>query len=180
MTFIAQAHRDFDSLTESTGSGLAIIGSMHLRSAIMAARDSARREDAWGHLAQAGEIAGRIGRDTNYYGLVFGPTNVKIHEVATALELDDADEAMRRSAGFRPPRDLPAERSSHHYIDVARAQLLAGKHAQSLASIQKADKLAPQHTRNHPMARETVAELIRAHYRLPEPLRSMAGHMGIA
>jgi transcriptional regulator with XRE-family HTH domain len=178
--FISQAHRDFDEITESAESGLAVTGSMYLRSAIMAARDSLRRKNAWDYLAQAREVSDRIGRDTNHYGLIFGPTNVKIHEIAVALELDDADEAIRRNERFQPPRGLPAERSSHHYIDVARAQLLTGQRAQALISIQRADKLAPQHTRNHPMARETIAELVRAHYRLPESLRSMAGHMGIA
>jgi hypothetical protein len=43
-----------------------------------------------------------------------------------------------------------------------------------------ADKLAPQHTRNHPMARQTVTGLVRAHTRIPEPLRSMARRMGVA
>jgi transcriptional regulator with XRE-family HTH domain len=180
LKFMDQAHRDFDSLTRGSESDLAIAGSMHLRSAIMAARDATHRKDAWDYLAQAREIGEIIGRDTNHYGLIFGPSNVRIHEVATAIELEDADEAIRRSEGFRPPADLPVERSSHHYIDVARAQLAAGQHAPALNSLQKADKLAPQHARNHPMARETVVALIRAHYNVPESLRSMAAHMGVS
>lgn len=64
------------------------------------------------------DVGERIGRGTNHYGLIFGPANVKIHEVATALELDDADEAIRRSEGFVPSPALPAERSSHHHIDL--------------------------------------------------------------
>jgi hypothetical protein len=72
------------------------------------------------------------------------------------------------------------ERSSHHYIDVARAQLVAGQPQLALDSLVKADHLAPQHTRNHPMARETVAGLIRVHNRLPESLRSMARRMGVS
>jgi hypothetical protein len=100
--------------------------------------------------------------------------------VAAAIELEDADEAIRRSEGFEPPPGLPGERSSHHYIDVARAQLAAGQQTQSFNSLQKADKLAPQHTRNHPMARETVIAPIRAHYTIPESLRSMASRMGVS
>jgi hypothetical protein len=153
---------------------------MHLRLAILAARDSKRRNDAWDHLAQASEVGERIGRDTHHYGLIFGPTNVKIHEVATAIELEDADEVIRRNEGFEPPASLPVERSSHHYIDVARAQLVAGQPQQALDSLVKADHLAPQHTRNHPMARETVTGLIRVHNRLPESLRSMARRMGVS
>lgn len=100
--------------------------------------------------------------------------------VAVAVELDDADEAIRRCEGFAPPPALPAERSSHHYIDLARAQLMAGQRDGSFRSLAQADRLAPQHTRHHPTARETVTGLIPAHARVPEPLRSMARRMSIA
>jgi transcriptional regulator with XRE-family HTH domain len=181
LAFTAQAGREHDDALARGGEpGLAIGGSLHLRSAIMAAREVTRRADAMGYLAGAREAADRIGRDTSHYGLSFGPSNVTIHEVATALELDDPDEALRRCAGFRPPPGLPPERSSHHYIDVARALLLTGRHAPALTALQHADRLAAQHTRNHPMARETVASLVRAHARVPEQLRAMAGRMGVS
>jgi transcriptional regulator with XRE-family HTH domain len=61
LKFMDQAHRDFDSLTHDSESGLAVAGSMYLRSAIMAARDAAHREDAWDYLARAREIGERIG-----------------------------------------------------------------------------------------------------------------------
>lgn len=180
LKFIDHAYREYEALITDHASGLAIAGAMHLRAAIMAARDTKRRPDAWNYLAQAGEVGERLGGDTNHYGLIFGPTNVKIHEVATAIELDDADEAIRRSEGFEPASTVPVERSSHHYIDLSRAQLVAGQRAQALGSLLTADKLAPQHTRNHPMARETVTALVRAHTRVPEPLRSVARRMGVA
>lgn len=178
--FISRAREEHEPLISGSESGLAVIGSMHLRSAIMAARHPGRRGDAWDHLDQARETADRIGRNTNHYGLIFGPANVKIHELATALELDDADEAVRRAEGFTPPASLPVERSSHHYIDLARAQLMTGQRDSAFASLKRADRLAPQHTRNHPMARETTASLVRAHRQLPESLRTMARRMGIA
>jgi transcriptional regulator with XRE-family HTH domain len=178
--FIERAFGQYQPVISGSPSGLAIAGSMHLRASIMAARNLRHRNNAWDHLSQAREIGERIGRDTNHYGLIFGPANVKIHEVATALELDDADEAIRRSEGFVPPPALPAERSSHHYIDLARAQLMAGRRDDAVRSLARADKLAPQHTRHHPMARETVAGLIRSHAKVPESLRSMARRMGVA
>jgi transcriptional regulator with XRE-family HTH domain len=180
LKFIDRAYRDYQPLLTGHDSGLAIAGSMHLRAAIMAARDANRRNDAWDYLAQAGEAGQRIGGDTNHYGLIFGPTNVKIHAVAVAIELDDADEAIRRSEGFKPANAIPGERSSHHYIDLARAQLVTGLPQHALRSLMTAEKLAPQHTRNHPMARETVTGLVRAHTRIPEPLRSMSRRMGVA
>jgi transcriptional regulator with XRE-family HTH domain len=179
LKFIDHVYQEYEPLLSGGESGLAIAGSMHLRAAIMAARDNERRGDAWDYLAQAREIGQRIGRDTNHYGLIFGPTNVKIHEVATAIELDDADEAIRRAEGFQPPVTLPVERSSHHYIDVARAELMGGRRKQSLDALMHADRLAPQHTRNHPMARETITGLIRLHRQVPESLRSMARRMRV-
>jgi transcriptional regulator with XRE-family HTH domain len=179
LRFVEQAQRTYDVVMAESESGLAIAGSMHLRSAIMAARDRNRHRDAWDHIDQAREVAERIGRDTNHYGLIFGPTNVKIHEVATAIELDDADEAIRRNEGFEPPPSLPVERSSHHYIDLARVRLVAGQRKPTLDSLLTAESLAPQHTRNHPMARETVKGLVRAHHRVPEPLRALARRMGV-
>jgi transcriptional regulator with XRE-family HTH domain len=180
LKFIDRAYHEYQPLLTDHDSGLAIAGSMHLRAAIMAARDGTRRADAWDYLAQADEAGQRLGSDTNHYGLIFGPTNVKIHAVAVASELDDADEAIRRSEGFEPKNAVPGERSSHHYIDLARAQLVTGLPQHALRSLMTADKLAPQHTRNHPMARETVTGLVRAHTRVPEPLRSMARRMGVA
>jgi len=177
--FMEKASSEFDGLTGGSEPGLAVAGSMYLRCAIMAAREPALRQDAWGYLEQAREIGERIGRDTNHYGLIFGPSNVAIHGVATALELEDPDTAVRLSEDFTPPPDLPVERSSHHYIDVARARLLVGQPALALSTLETADKLAPQHTRNHPMARETVRALIRHHSAVPEPLRSMATRMGV-
>jgi hypothetical protein len=99
--------------------------------------------------------------------------------VATALDLEDPDEAIRRTEGFRPPASLPVERSSHHYIDVARAELLVDHRKQSLDALLRADRLAPQHTRNHPYARDTVTRLIRLHRQVPESLRSMARRMKV-
>jgi transcriptional regulator with XRE-family HTH domain len=180
LKFIDNACQQYQPMLAKTEPGLAIEGSMHLRAAIMAARNAKRRTDAWDYLAQAREAGQRIGRDTNHYGLIFGPTNVKIHEVAAAIELDDADEAIRRAEGFQPPATLPAERASHHYIDLARAELMAGRRKQALSSIIRADRLAPQHTRNHPMARETVLGLIHLQRQLPESLRSMATRMRLS
>lgn len=174
LTFLDQAHRKFDSLLSGSEPGLAVVGSMHLRSAILAARMHPRRTDAWEHLGLAREYASRIGRDTTHYGLSFGPANVRIHEIAAAIEMEDPDEALRRNEGFEPSRALPPERSSHHYIDLARVQLMAGKSDRALDSLKRADRLSPQHTAYHPMARETVTGLLRAHARIPEPLRSLA------
>jgi transcriptional regulator with XRE-family HTH domain len=179
LRFIERAQQAYGTVMDESESGLAIAGSLHLRSAIMAAREWKRRGRAWAHIDQAREVAERIGRDTDHYGLVFGPTNVRIHEVATAIELEDPDEAIRRNEGFEPPATMPVERSSHHYIDLARVRLMADERKHALDSLLRADRLAPQHTLNHPMARETVTGLLRVYQVVPESLRRLARRMGV-
>jgi hypothetical protein len=135
---------------------------------------------AWEHAGYAREVADRLGHDTKDYGLLFGPTNTAIHEVAIAVELGDADEAVRRGKDLALPADLPAERSSHHYIDLSRAWLWQGNTDRALACVAEADRLAPQRTRYHPMARETVTRLLDLKRRVPEQLRILAVRMGLS
>lgn len=164
-------------LTDDPGV-LAVYGTTHLRAAIIAARGS-KPSDAWAHMAEARETAARLDRDTDAYDLLFGPSNTAIHDVAVAVELGDADEAIRRGAGLELPVDLPAERSSHHYIDLGRAWLWTDKRERALESMLTAERLAPQRTRYHPMARETVTKLVETQRRIPDKLRGIARRMGV-
>jgi hypothetical protein len=54
---------------------LSMLGTVHLRSAILAARGG-RVTPAWDLVSRALEVAGRVGRDTEDYGLLFGPAKV--------------------------------------------------------------------------------------------------------
>lgn len=178
MTLLARAGREMrDSGTDDAS--LSVVGTMHLRSAVLAARAN-RAAAAWDSMGHAAEVSERIGRDTRDYGLLFGPTNVAIHGVAVAVELGDADEAVRRGQDLSLPEDLPRERSSHHYIDLSRAWMWQGRPDKALACLTRAERLAPQRTRYHPMARQTVSQLLDHQRRLPEPLRGLATRMGIS
>lgn len=156
---------------------LSVYGTVHLRAAILAARGN-RSSVAWEHMNEARETAQRIGVDTADYSLLFGPSNVTIHEVAVAVELGDADKAIRLGGDLELPETLPAERSSHHYIDLSRAWLWTGQREKALQCLLAAESLAPQRTRYHPMARETVGRLLDMQRRVPENLRGVARRMG--
>jgi transcriptional regulator with XRE-family HTH domain len=177
MTLLARAGREMDGSLSGDAS-LSVYGTMHLRSAILAARAN-RPGTAWDSIGSAADVAARVGRDTRDYGLLFGPANVAIHGVAVAVELGDADEAVRRSENLDLPDDLPRERSSHHYIDLSRAWVWQGRFDRALACLTRAEHLAPQRTRYHPMARQTVTQLLDHQRRLPEPLRGIATRMGL-
>lgn len=178
ITLLARAGREVDQ-GQGDDATLSVYGTMHLRSAILAARAN-RPSSAWDSIGQAGEVSERLGHDTKDYGLLFGPTNVAIHGVAVAVELGDADEAVRRGSDLELPEDLPRERSSHHFIDLSRAWLWQGQPDKALACVTKAERLAPQRTRYHPMARQTVTQLLDHRRRLPEPLRGVATRMGLS
>jgi transcriptional regulator with XRE-family HTH domain len=177
MTLLARAGREVDA-GQGNDATLSVYGTMHLRSAILAARAN-RPGAAWDSIGHATEVSQRIGHDTRDYGLLFGPTNVAIHGVAVAVELGEADEAIRRGDDLELPGDLPRERSSHHFIDMSRAWLWQGRPDRALACVTRAERLAPQRTRYHPMARQTVSQLLDHQRRLPEPLRGIATRMGV-
>jgi transcriptional regulator with XRE-family HTH domain len=178
MTLLARAGRDIDQ-GQGDDATLSVCGTVHLRSAILAARAN-RPSSAWDSIGHAAEVSERLGHDTRDYGLLFGPANVAIHGVAVAVELGDADEAVRRGSDLELPEDLPRERSSHHFIDLSRAWLWQGRPDKALTCVTRAERLAPQRTRYHPMARQTVMQLLDHQRRLPGPLRGVATRMGLS
>jgi len=142
MRLLDRAGRDIeDGLSDQPGA-LSVLGTVHLRTAIMAARGG-RASPAWDAISRAREVCDRIGHETRDYGLLFGPANVAIHEVAVAVELGDPDEAVRRNAHLVLPAGLPRERSSHHYIDLSRAWLWQRDYARALACVTKGRTTRP-------------------------------------
>jgi len=159
---------------------LRILGPLHLRSAILAARGG-KADTARGHLAEARRIAeslGSVDGDGGWHQLSFGPSNVGIHEVAAAVELGDGGAAVARGQTLQLPRDLPKIRAGQHYVDLSRAQLWAGDRNGALESLYAARKLAPQQTRHMPTTREVVRMLVRSHRRSNEPLTRLVGWLG--
>jgi transcriptional regulator with XRE-family HTH domain len=172
-----------DDLSAMDGPTLSVYGSAHLRSAILAARAARTRgpgyaQEAWTHIDAARLVADHIGADRNDYGLAFGPSNVAQHEVAVAVELEDGEEAVRRSRRVHLGRSVPPVRRGHHYIDLARGYVMAGDHPGGLRCLEEARRIAPQQTRHHPMVRETVLAIAAAR-RGREDLSLFASWLGL-
>ncbi|MCM3266336.1 helix-turn-helix domain-containing protein [Streptomyces thermoviolaceus] len=140
---------------------IAARGALHMRAAVIAgrARDAA---SATTHLHEARALADRVPEDV-YYGTAFGPDSVRIHEVSVAVSLGDehVGRALDVAREWKPPTDLPAERRSGFYIELARAQLWSGRPDHAFESLKVARRIAPQHTREHPWVREDAATLRR-------------------
>lgn len=136
-------------------------GALHMRAAVIAGR-AGDKEAATEHLDNARSLADQC-RERVYSGTVFGPDSVRVHEVSVAVGLGDStlQRALDITAEWAPPRSMTAERRSGFYIDLARAQLWAGRREHAYESLQVARRIAPQHTRSHPWVREDIATLRR-------------------
>ncbi len=143
--------RAAENLVPSDARSWAAYGSLHMRAAVFAARNRQPRQAA-PHLAQA-RLAAEHTREAVYTGTAFGSASVRVHQVTLALECEDPDQALHAAAGWTPPRELPAERASHYFIDVARAHHLLGRQDVALANLRAAWQKAPEHTRLNPHVR---------------------------
>jgi transcriptional regulator with XRE-family HTH domain len=159
LRLIAEAAEPLASRTTGDVRAASVYGALHARAAVLAAK-GAKAQDAHTHLRIAQAAAAAMGADREYLYTCFGPSNVKIHEVAVAVELGDSAAALAAAEGWVPPASLPAERASHHLIDLARAQVWERDFTGAITSLVKARKLAPQHTRAHPYAKQTVETVL--------------------
>lgn len=158
-----------------------VFGSLHLRSAVLAAR-AGRRADSDAHLAEAREVAGLVGEGANHYGMEFGPANVGLHEVSAAMELADGTLAVTRAERVEREgllRSLPPARTGHYRIELARGWLYHGDRHRALRSLQDARRVSPQLVRIHPMVRDTVHVIAKNEPRPNEELRSFAAWLGL-
>jgi transcriptional regulator with XRE-family HTH domain len=173
-----QLGRDTERMDEATRS---VYGSLHLRSAVLAAR-AGRRAEADAHLAEARMMSMKVAEGANHYGMEFGAANVGLHEVSAAVELADGALAVTRAERFERGKHLstlPAVRVGQYRLDVARGWLYHGDSHHALRALQAGRRAAPQLIRVHPMARETVRAIAHAETRPNEDLRSFAAWLGI-
>ncbi|KOU92496.1 helix-turn-helix domain-containing protein [Streptomyces sp. XY533] len=161
----------------NTARSAAALGALHMRTAVVAARAGAA-DDAYNHLNDARTLAEGLPEGI-YLGTAFGPSSVRIHEVAVAVSLggDHIGQALDIARDWRPGEEIPAERRSGYWIEVARAQLWSGNPAEAFKSLKEARRHAPQHVREHPWAREDI-ERLRRIKRADESLTSYAEWIG--
>ncbi|GAB3165253.1 helix-turn-helix transcriptional regulator [Myceligenerans halotolerans] len=160
-------------------SALRMKGSLHLRSAILAAR-AGNSDIAGAHIAEARAITGHLPQNTDHLwrNLAFGPTNTGFHDVAVLIELGDGPRALQVAETLEIPQGFAPTRTARHHVDLARAYLWQNRNDHALTSLVRARELAPQQTRHHPTTREVLRMLVRAHRRANEPLARFSAWMG--
>lgn len=162
--------------TTNTVPSAAALAALHMRAAVVAAR-AGTVDRAAEHLNEARHV-GQVVPEGIYHGTAFGPASLRIHELAVAVELRDV-RGIERAAGWRPPLELPAERRSHYYIDLARAQLTQGHRPDAFHSLQAARRAAPEHARAHPQVRRVLKQLVSAGSPPSTELRELAAWAGV-
>jgi hypothetical protein len=163
---------------EPTTEALSLVGAFHLVLAIAAARDNDRLQ-AYEHLDQARKIADRIGEDRDDFGTEFGPTNVALHAVGVAVELGDAGQALDLARDIKP-EELSPERQARYDIDLAQAHAMRRQIGEALRCLEEAERLTPEQTRTHRVARAVARDLIQLSGSRPRPeLRELAERLGV-
>ncbi|UFR03741.1 helix-turn-helix domain-containing protein [Streptomyces sp. Go40/10] len=157
---------------------LAVAGQLHLGGAVIAAR-AEQLSSVGHHIAEARQIAQRIGDASDVHWLSFGPANVALHKMSAAVEMCQYDDALKQARKIRLPSRLPASRRAHFLIERARAEMETGHTDAALKSLVEARRLAPEQTRYHPAARETITDLVHQSRRTPETLNHMAAWIGL-
>ncbi|WP_157246262.1 helix-turn-helix domain-containing protein [Nonomuraea typhae] len=146
-------------LPKATPELLSVYGTLFLAGSMAAAR-AEDRTTTRAFLSEAQESAKRLGTDANHAWTAFGPTNVAIHRVATAIELGDIQVAI----DIGPKLDttaLPTERRVRHALAVAHALSLWNRTDEAFATLLDAEKMAPEQVRYHYLGRQLVLSWIR-------------------
>lgn len=111
------------------------------------------------------------------HSLTFSTGNVEIHSISVALEMGNHTKALaiNRRSDVAMLERMPNSRRSHHHMDIARAWLWDGNRDKAVAELEKAERIAPQLIRNHPIARATLRKIVYAERSITrEKLRRMS------
>src|SRR6266568_5645432 len=137
---------------------MSLWGALTLQRAITAAHVN-DPDLAYGQLELASQVAMRLGEGHNEYNTELGPANVRLYEIAVAVELGDAGRALRAAAAV-DTSGLSAERQARMLIDVARAHAQRRQVHEAVAALLQAEGITPEQVRGHALVRQLVSDLL--------------------
>ncbi|MGH4024068.1 MAG: helix-turn-helix domain-containing protein [Pseudonocardiaceae bacterium] len=160
---VRQVGAVLDSIVDLPGAAArAVCGQLHLRLAIVAARDG-RRLDAETHLAEAQDVVASGVPAYPYLDINCSRLNVDMHQVSVPVELNDDTTAIARAQSVQTAQagddDRECSRIGRYYIDLARAWILHGDRPQAWDALNTARELTPELVCYHPSAWESVYAL---------------------
>jgi transcriptional regulator with XRE-family HTH domain len=168
---------EVEPLISTDATAAAVWTALHMRAGTISAvlADGSASDE---HLAEAAKVAERVGERV-VYETVVGPTNVKFHQIAAAVDLVQPGKALKIASTVQVPEGMAAERTTYFHLDTARAHLLNRKPDEAVEELWEAFALAPQHfkaSRTIRLAIETAAAQQR---RASHGLRALANHAGM-
>jgi hypothetical protein len=154
-------------------------GALHLVAVVA----EARRRDWWAardRLSKHARPAARQAGEGNVMWTVFGPTNVRLHEVSIEMEAGEAGEALRMADAVNTG-DLPStERSFTFTLEVTRCYDLRREDAAVLLHLLELEQLAPEDLARVAMGRDLVLGLVRRARAMHAPqAEALAERMGV-
>ncbi|SUA47883.1 helix-turn-helix domain-containing protein [Nocardia africana] len=181
----ARAVATADQLTSSLNDETVLqsYGMLHLSAALAAAVQSDRTTAAT-HLDEAAAVAERMDSDVGSFGRMwFGRTNVAVWRASVGMELGDGPKALEAISGIGIEAIPDRARLAGFYSEAGRVMLAEAKTRDSgVATLLKAEQLAPQRIRSDLFVREAIADQLRAARRDAggRELRGLAWRIGIA
>lgn len=121
--------------------------------------------DARPHLDEAAQIARRLsdapeGR-SSARNRTFGPANVALWQMSSAVERREPAEALRIAEALNPDELPTGVRRAQFFIEVGRAQAMRRDHRAALHALLRGEHAAPQHVRGMAPVRELVGAMLR-------------------
>nr|WP_117673297.1 helix-turn-helix domain-containing protein [Micromonospora sp. MW-13] len=159
---------------------LSLCGTLLIQAALAAARHGDDHSSAE-LIAEAADLAARVGDGHDHHRTAFGPTAVDLARVAAALELGDPHDAIawHEKATKRDAwRWLPVEHRAAHLLDAARAYLQADDPTNAGRILVHADRMAPAEVRQRPAARSVLAQVARDPH-APATIIQLAAALGV-
>ena len=150
---------------------------------LVAATAAGRRRDwatARHRITEKALPAARAAGETNVGWTVFGPTNVRLHEVSVELEAGEASEALRRADAIDTSGLPSRERTFTFTLEIAALYDLRREDAAILLHLLELEALAPEDLARTPAAASLILRVMRRaramHARQAEAL---AGRIGL-
>jgi len=156
--------------------GAAVLSALHMRRAGLAAT-FADGSTADTHFAEAYTLGAKAG-DGQIHGTVVGPTNVKLFELAAAIDLGRLDRAHEIADATALPDDYPGERQAHYWLDRARLHLNDGRPDEAVTDLQNAFESAPEYFRKSRAGRSAFDAAAVRQRRVNEGLRALGARAG--
>jgi transcriptional regulator with XRE-family HTH domain len=156
-----------------------VYGMLHLSAGLACVvQDDHDAADA--HGAEAEKVARPLGDQPQAFEL-FGPANVGVWRTSFAVDAGNAERALAVADAVEPRNLASNNRRAALRMEKARAYAMLSKDAEAVRELRQAERLSPAQTRNHPLIRELVTDMLTRSRREAggRDLRGMAWRMNL-